>query len=141
MLQFSNHDWICILDVDDIWFPTKLESQIHWCFKYDVIGTKCQYIGDSGVVPAIPTGDLSDFDFLQCNPIINSSCLLKKGLCHWDGSLNLEDYDLWLRLWKQGYKFYNVNTIQVFHRVYRMSAFNAQGNNNNVPLLRQKYMY
>ena len=140
MLEFSNHDWISILDVDDIWFPTKLESQLHWCFKYDVIGTKCQYIGDSGIVPAIPTGDLSDFDFLQCNPIINSSCLLKKELCHWDGSLNLEDYDLWLRLWKQKKQFYNVNTVQVFHRVHTSSAFNAQGNNNNVTILKQKYL-
>lgn len=141
MLQFSNHDWISLLDVDDIWLPTKLESQIPWCFKYDVIGTQCKYFGDRNDEPKIPIGDFSSFDFFQVNPIINSSCLLKKELCYWDGSLKLEDYDLWLRLWKQKKQFYNVNTIQVFHRIHRTSAFNSKGNGSQVPLLKQKFMY
>ena len=52
----------------------------------------------------------------------------------------LEDYDLWLKLWKQNKKFYNVNSIQVLHRIHQSSAFNAQGNNLKVNSLKQKYI-
>ena len=83
---------------------------------------------------------MSNFNFFNYNPIINSSCLLKKELCKWDGSLNLEDYDLWLKLWKEGKKFYNVNEIQVLHRIHNDSAFNAKGNNLKVNDLKKKYI-
>ena len=51
----------------------------------------------------------------------------------------VEDYDLWLRLWKQDKKFYNVPEIKVLHRIHQESAFNAQGNNLKVKSLKNKY--
>jgi teichuronic acid biosynthesis glycosyltransferase TuaG len=139
MLSYCKYDWVSLLDVDDIWLHSKLESQLSYMSNYDVIGTKCQYFGNMNAIPDIPTGDLKHFDFLQVNPIINSSCLLKKELCHWDGSLNLEDYDLWLRLWKQGKNFYNVEYIQVLHRIHSNSAFNSKGNSSKINILKQNY--
>jgi teichuronic acid biosynthesis glycosyltransferase TuaG len=136
----SESKWISLLDVDDKWLPKKLESQIPFTKEYDVIGTMCKYFGDLNISPNIPQGDISKYDFLSVNPIINSSCLVKKELCYWDGTFNgVEDYDLWLRLWKQGKKFYNVNSIQILHRIHKESAFNAKGNNLRVNDLRNKY--
>jgi hypothetical protein len=64
----------------------------------------------------------------------------KKEFCYWNGKFNgIEDYDLWLRLWKQGKKFYNVDTVNVLHRIHKESAFNAKGNHLNVDELRRKY--
>ena len=141
MINYCNYQWISLLDVDDKWFPTKLESQLPYMNTYDVVGTNCKYFGDLNLVPNIPHGDLKNINFLKVNPIINSSCLLKKELCHWDDdSYELEDYDLWLRLWKQNKNFYNVSEIQVLHRIHNDSAFNAKGNNLNVNKLRQKYI-
>ena len=141
MINHCNYQWISLLDVDDKWFPTKLESQLPYINTYDVVGTNCKYFGDLNLVPDIPHGDLKNINFLNVNPIINSSCLLKKELCHWDDdSYELEDYDLWLRLWKQNKNFYNVSEIQVLHRIHNDSAFNAKGNNLNVNKLRQKYI-
>lgn len=141
MINHCNYQWISLLDVDDKWFPTKLESQLPYMNTYDVVGTNCKYFGDLNLVPDIPHGDLKNINFLKVNPIINSSCLLKKELCHWDDdSYELEDYDLWLRLWKQNKNFYNVSEIQVLHRIHNDSAFNAKGNNLNVNKLRQKYI-
>ena len=134
------HNWISLLDVDDKWLPKKLESQVPFINEYDVIGTMCKYFGDLNISPFIPSGDISHFNFLSVNPIINSSCLVRKELCYWDGSLNLEDYDLWLHLWKQEKKFYNVDTIQVLHRIHTDSAFNAKGNHLKVDELRLKYI-
>ena len=141
MINYCKYQWISLLDVDDKWFPTKLESQLPYMNTYDVVGTNCKYFGDLNLVPNIPHGDLKNINFLNVNPIINSSCLLKKELCHWDDdSYELEDYDLWLRLWKQNKNFYNVSEIQVLHRIHNDSAFNAKGNNLNVNKLRQKYI-
>ncbi len=139
MLKHCQYDWISLLDVDDIWKPTKLENQLKFMKEYDVIGTKCQYFGDSTAVPNIPVGDISNFDFFNFNPIINSSCLVKKELCWWDREEKCEDYDMWLRLKKQNKRFYNVETIELGHRIHKQSAFNAQGNHNSVKDLLKKY--
>lgn len=76
-------------------------------------------------------GDLKKYDFTKVNPIINSSCLLRKSLAYWEEN-GIEDYHLWLKLWKQGKQFYNVESIQVMHRIHKNSAFNAQGNHLKV---------
>jgi teichuronic acid biosynthesis glycosyltransferase TuaG len=131
MLKYSNFNWVSLLDVDDIWLPNKLESQIPYMGRYDIIGTQCEYFGDIIGSPNIPLRDITLFDFYKTNPVINSSCLVKKELCYWndDYKLGLNDYDMWLRLWKQNYKFYNVETIQVLHRIHKQSAFNNTNNN------------
>jgi glycosyltransferase involved in cell wall biosynthesis len=135
MLAYAKFSHIAILDADDIWLPTKLEKQVPFVKEgYDVVGSQCEYFGELEGRPTIPLGDISTRDFFQANPMINSSSIVKKDLCHWvsrwDG---VEDYDLWLRLRKGGRRFYNVVDVLVRHRIHQSSAFNAQGNGNKVP--------
>jgi len=136
IIKYSSYNYIALLDVDDIWHPKKLEIQIPYLEKYDVIGTKCVYFGDvnvSGIVPRIPDGDFSDFDFFEYNPIINSSAIIKKKYCYWNPKwFGIEDYDLWLSLRIKKCKFYNCPVIAVKHRIHPESAFNAKGNNIGV---------
>jgi glycosyltransferase involved in cell wall biosynthesis len=139
MLKYTKYNWIALLDVDDKWLPQKLESQITYMNDYDVIGTRCKYFGDKNDIPFIPVGDTTNYNFLNVNPIINSSVLLRKELCWWEPGNILEDYHLWLRLWRQNKRFYNVPEIQVLHRIHKSSAFNAQGNNLLVKDLLKKY--
>jgi glycosyltransferase involved in cell wall biosynthesis len=135
MLEFCNYNYIALLDVDDIWLPKKLEIQSKLLGIYDVIGTKCVWFGEkSGSVPNIPVGDISKYNFGNGNPIINSSCIIRKELCYWNEN-GIEDYDLWLRLKKAGKKFFNCKTILVKHRIHSDSAFNAQGNGKKVNAL------
>ena len=119
MIACCIYDYVAILDVDDIWFPNKLEIQSVYLYKYDVIGTKCVYFGNlNGNIPDIPVGDLSEFSFLSVNPIINSSALIRKEYCFWNEKWNgIEDYDLWLRLKSQGLTFFNCPEILVKHRI------------------------
>jgi glycosyltransferase involved in cell wall biosynthesis len=142
MVTKCQYTYVALLDVDDIWLPLKLETQMPFCLKnYDVIGTKCVYFGDlNNIVPAIPVGDLSEFNFLQVNPVINSSALIKKVHAQWNPKWNVEDYDLWLKLWKQRRTFYNCADVLVKHRIHKTSAFNAKGNNNNVAELKKQYI-
>lgn len=143
MISLCKSDYVALLDVDDIWFPLKLEVQMEILKQdiYDVIGTFCVYFGDmNGVVPKLPIGDLNNFNFFKFNPIINSSMIMRKELCYWDEKENgVEDYDLWLNLWKKGKKFYNCDKILVKHRIHKSSAFNAQGNHLKVRDLLIKY--
>jgi teichuronic acid biosynthesis glycosyltransferase TuaG len=138
MIKHSSYDWISLLDIDDKWHPNKLECQIKYTFNYDIIGTHCRYFEDMNISPVLPIGDLKDFNFLDYNPIINSSCLIKKRYAIWEEN-GIEDYDLWLKLWKQGKKFYNVGIILTFHRIHDDSAFNSKGNNLLVKSLKDKY--
>jgi len=142
MIKYCNYDYVAILDVDDIWHKEKLRIQSEFIGHYDVIGSRCIYFGDKeGTVPYIPTGNITNFDFLRVNPVINSTSVIRKNLCFWDNSPNcVEDYDLWLRLWRSGKKFYNCLQILLKHRIHKTSAFNNT-NDNFVPELIQKYSF
>lgn len=145
MIKYALYDTIALLDVDDVWLPNKLEKQLPLLKQgYSVVGSQCVYFGGDrrfdGIVPSIPIMDISQADFFKVNPIINSSVVLKKELCYWNGEWNgVEDYDLWLRLKKNpSIRFWNVPEVLVKHRIHGRSAFNAQGNNKMVSdLLKQ----
>jgi teichuronic acid biosynthesis glycosyltransferase TuaG len=121
-----NSSYIAILDVDDYWLPKKLEKQIPFLDIFDIVGTKCQYFGGLSHSPNIPTGNLSNYDFfINGNPIINSSALIRKEYAHWNENEYLEDYELWLQLSKEKKKFFNINEILVMHRIHSSSYFNS----------------
>ena len=128
MLKYCTFDNIALLDVDDIWNENKLTIQTNFLNKYDVIGSNCIWFGERpGVIPKIPTGDISQFNFKQVNPIINSSAIIKKELCFWNDT-QVEDYDLWLRLRNDNKTFYNCTEILVLHRIHSDSFFNSKNN-------------
>jgi glycosyltransferase involved in cell wall biosynthesis len=127
--------YVALLDVDDVWYPNKLEIQIPLLQKgYDIVGTKCQYFGKNTVIPEIPNGDFSNCNFKLLNPIINSSVIIHTPLAYWNENTTngLEDYELWLNLHKRsGIKFYNCIEVLIKHRIHNTSAFN----NNNTKYL------
>lgn len=134
LVKYCTFHYIALIDVDDIWLPLKLEKQVSIIHlnKYDVIGTNCVYFGDRNDYPYIPLGDFNDnFNFHLSNPIINPSAIIKKELCFWRNDLfGIEDYDLWLRLKKQGKLFYNCKEVLVKHRIHTSSSFNSKGNSD-----------
>jgi len=137
MIEFCKYKFVALLDVDDIWHYKKLEIQSHFLKRFDIVGSNCIWFGDiEGVVPTIPQNDISNFNFANVNPIINSSAIIRKDLCNWNEN-GIEDYDLWIRLRKLKKKFYNCPDILVKHRIHKNSAFNSKGNNDKVnPLLK-----
>ena len=135
MIKHCKYDYVALLDVDDIWHDEKLTVQAQLLSHFDVIGSKCVWFGDRvGVIPDIPVEDISNFNFASVNPIINSSSIIRKELCHWNEN-GIEDYDLWLRLRKQNKRFYNCKAVLVRHRIHNTSAFNSKGNDDLVPNL------
>jgi len=138
MVLDAKYSYIAILDVDDIWIDVKLEKQLKYLDIYDVVGTGCRYFGDCDHFPNLPYGDLRYFNFLQFNPIINSSAIIKKNCAYWNEDEFLEDYDLWLRLFNEKKKFFNVDDYLVLHRIHKDSNFNGT-NHLHVERLKNKW--
>jgi teichuronic acid biosynthesis glycosyltransferase TuaG len=124
-------EWICLLDADDVWLPTKLEEQIAAlrgpAKNCAVVGTACQYFGDMGGSPAVRAGILQFHDFLQSNHVINSSAMIHRSYCRWRDGYGMEDYDMWLRITAAGGFIYNVWNVLIKHRIHSGSAFNSAG--------------
>ena len=129
MIKYCKYNLIALIDVDDIWLPQKLEKQIPLLDNYDVIGTKCQYFGNLNFIPNLPVCDLSKHNFLEGNPIINSSAMLHKSDAYWEENEILEDYDLWIKLYFKSKKFYNIPEVLCKHRIHNASAFNTTNSN------------
>jgi len=136
----SKADWICMLDCDDKWEPTKLEKQIEAsrgiAKDAAAIGTFCYYFGDlSGIIP-VPAGFIHPSQLEKGNPIVNSSALIQREYCLWKDeaiSETMEDYSLWMNISLQGKELYNVPEFLTWHRIHKTSAFNSK-HVSNIPL-------
>jgi len=136
---YAKYENICVLDVDDIWLPQKLEKQLPLSTKYDVIGSDVEYFGNKTGTPGLFLGKLSKPMFIYQNPIINSAVMLKKCDAWWDEMWEgLDDYNLWIELLKRGRSFYNVPEILVNHRLHDASFFNNKNDAMAVKLLKEK---
>lgn len=132
LCSYTRGDWIAILDCDDVWEADKLIVQMAAIRmsprRIDVIGTFCSYFGDiQNEGPKLPSGWIDRERVLLSNPIINSSAMIRKELARWEDRFSLEDYDLWIRLAKEGRGIFNVPHKLVRHRIHGGSAFNGKG--------------
>lgn len=136
LLKESKGDWIAIQDDDDIWLPKKLENQTLYCNEFDVIGSQISYINEmddiiGGVSLAHSHSIIKEKSLKGDNQVANTSAIVRKQCLQeiegWREDLDgIEDFDLWLRLMRKGYKFINLETVEVWHRLHSKSNFNTQ---------------
>jgi glycosyltransferase involved in cell wall biosynthesis len=136
LLTEAKYDWIGLQDDDDIWIERKLESQIKFTDKYDVIGGMISYIGEFGNYRGRPNLSLNHGEIIRRslngdNQIANTSAILKKeaaiSIGGWKEDLDgIEDFDLWLRLMRSDKRFINVPDMVVLHRLHSNSNFNTK---------------
>ena len=136
LVNKSHSKWICMLDCDDKWEPTKLEKQLEAARTVApdaaVIGSFSYYFGDlSGIIP-IPAGHIHPSQLEKGNPIVNSSAMIQREFCTWKDE-DLEDYSLWMNISLQGKDLYNVPEFLTWHRIHKTSAFNSK-HISDVPL-------
>ncbi len=136
LLREARGAWICIQDDDDIWYPNKLMVQLQYAQKADVIGSFIEYINEKGEKTGKPSLArthrlIKKRSLSGVNQIANTSAMVRaealRTVKGWHESLDgIEDYDLWLRLLRMGYRFRNVPSKLVKHRLHRKSNFNTK---------------
>jgi glycosyltransferase involved in cell wall biosynthesis len=136
MIKESKGNWIAIQDDDDIWLPKKLERQVKYMDEFDVIGTQIMYIDENDNSNGGPTLAKSDSSiktksFNGDNQMANTSVIFRKECLDavegWSETLDgIEDFDFWLKIMRLQYKFLNLNSIEVMHRLHSKSNFNTK---------------
>ena len=135
LLNEVDTDWVGIQDDDDVWFNEKLEQQIKYIEDFDVIGTQINYINEFDEYIGGPNLSLDDIDikhksFNGDNQMANTSSIFKtscaKNINGWSENIDgIEDFDFWLRLMRNDYKFKNLDIPLVNHRLHNKSNFNT----------------
>jgi glycosyltransferase involved in cell wall biosynthesis len=139
LFEISSGEYITILDGDDVWLPTKLEDQLGHMTKNsktDVCSSWCYYCNEaSEITGQLRTAETHDQIIEKCfsgdNQIVNSAFIARryaiKTIGGWDETLPaLEDYDMWIKLLRDGFRFYNIQNFLILHRLHSNSNFNAK---------------
>lgn len=136
LIKEVNGDWISIQDGDDVWTPKKLERQMRFSNDFDIIGTQITYINELGISIGGPVlakcdEEIKEKSFNGNNQIANTSAIFRKKCANevggWSEDIDgIEDFDFWLKLMRADYKFTNLTTNEVFHRLHNKSNFNTK---------------
>lgn len=134
LLKESKYSFVAIQDDDDVWLPNKISSQIKYIEMFDVVGSRIRYIDERGGLLGIPLIEISHFNIVDIsmrgdNQVPNTSAIFNKSkavqIGGWREDIDgIEDYDFWLRLMRNGCKFFNHPDILVHHRLHDRSNFN-----------------
>lgn len=126
----SNSEYFAILDGDDVAHPERIKKQIDFIEKrgIDGCGTNLKIIDEDGdeigqrKYPE--TAEEIQKRILQFNPFAQSAMLIKKPVIDRVGFYNeslkrVQDYDMWIRIIKEGYKMENIQEDLVSFRVHQ----------------------
>lgn len=139
LFSLTSGEYVCLLDGDDIWEHNKLEVQFFFMVenhKIDVCSSWCHYINETGdITGELKTVETHESIIQKCfsgdNQIVNSAFMARKYTIQtiggWDETLPaLEDYDMWIKMLREGFNFYNIQTPLIKHRLHQSSNFNAK---------------
>lgn len=133
-IRLARGQYTAFLDSDDLWTRHKLEDQIHYMlsdpeavFVYSMsvtFGDVNLFSPSYEVLPLLKKAALSYEDLIsKGNSVTCSSILIRTDILRSEGGfdedpkLQIEDYDLWIRLSRRG-KIGFIPRIHVFYRVH-----------------------
>jgi glycosyltransferase involved in cell wall biosynthesis len=138
-------EYIAFLDSDDFWQEEHLEKSISHLIENDVVYSKPVFVGHEGAILQAVNISVPEMfigkQLLHNNFIWISSVVAKKE-CFvnntFDSTLNsIEDWDMWIRLYKQNYNFVDKRETTVRYLVKENSQ--ASIGVTKYPLIKQKH--
>ncbi|WP_155834124.1 glycosyltransferase [Butyrivibrio sp. VCD2006] len=131
-LKRTRGRYIARMDVDDISLPKRLDKQYKFLEEhkeYDWCGTNAKVFDSAGIWgqttrPEIPTAK----DYLRYSPYIHPTVMYRREILMESGgyaareeTLRCEDYEIFMRLFRQGGKGYNIQEDLFLYHVERES--------------------
>lgn len=132
-VTLANGKYVSFLDGDDIWLPNKLEVEanylikrhVNWvCSNYEVINEDYEQLNKRIRKPGLYTYNdiIKNGNPIGMLTVAISTKILKNNKFR---ELHHEDFDLWIRLAKQGYLCFTINSILAS---YMKSSKSLSGN-------------
>lgn len=133
--NLSTADYLVRMDADDISLPNRLSIMKKKIIEFnypDVISGGVNYIDEKGCFIKSKSFDLSDIKLRNIlaykNIISHPASAIKRttliDIRGYAGGLNSEDYDLWLRLLRQGY---SIKLFSDLVLLYRINSYQVKG--------------
>jgi glycosyltransferase involved in cell wall biosynthesis len=144
-IREASGKYIALLDADDLWFSSHLESKLNILEQNSGIGLaygKLQVLENNivtGFKPSMPAFVIKDFwdgaSVTTSSVVVRRECFAKAGL--FDERLKaVEDIDMWIRIMKAGFKVEYVPEISGTYRV-----INPNSLTKNLIGFHQNYVY
>jgi len=140
-IAIAKGEYLARIDADDIALPTRFEKQVEFLKNHpdiSILGTFIKPFGDSAVKDLVvcenwfnPSLNPENVEatFLDraaiCHPSIMGRTELFKSMQYRDKYYCAEDYDLWLRSLKAGYKIWVLDEILLRYRIHKKSKTNT----------------
>ncbi|WP_017752682.1 glycosyltransferase family 2 protein [Clostridium tyrobutyricum] len=150
-IKLAKGKYIARMDADDISMPDRLEKQVNYLDKYEdisILGTCTNLIYDESLDKNAQTNysflnikfnayDVEDIFLKEC-AILHPSIMMRKNfLIEIDGyfDFDAEDYNLFLRAIKNGYKIAKLDDRLINYRIYNYSK-----SKSNLPKISKSIM-
>lgn len=120
--KYATGDYFARMDGDDLSKPERLMKEVQFLDShddYDIVGCNIELFDNSGVYKNIFYKEYPDKEYLfRKSPFCHPSCLMRRSAFEKMGGYSedmlyyrVEDYDLWSRMFRNGMKGYNIQTI------------------------------
>lgn len=130
-IDHSNGEYIARMDTDDICYPDRIEKQISYILEknIDILGSSVELIDEnSKTIKIIRTKNNKHIEktIYFKSPLYHPSVIYKKSsilkIRGYNAGFNSEDYDLWLRAYRNGLKIDNISDVLLKYRVHSQSS-------------------
>ena len=128
-IESSNGNWIARMDADDVALPDRFQAQFDFArdHKLDIVGCNMQAFGSSkGLMRYPETHDGCQIKQLIASPLAHPAAMVRKNvfevLMYSNQFPKAQDYDLWERAFRYGFKFGNIQKSLVRYRVHESQA-------------------
>ena len=137
-IERANGQYVARMDADDICLPGRLASQKEWLDRHDkitAVATTVDLVNDDEVkqgvweldrktVTAAQIRKKMPFENCIAHPTIMIRTAVVKEFKYRPYQVNIEDYDLWLRLLSKGHSIDKIDEPLLLYRIHKESVTN-----------------
>ena len=119
-LEYADTEYCARMDGDDISLPTRFEKEISFLDEhpeYAIVSCPMIYFDENGEFGrGMAEGEPSKYSFIKGTPFCHAPCMVRREAYNNVGGytvdpklLRVEDYHLWMKMFAEGYRGYNLD--------------------------------